>query len=214
MRIKDRLHLLKLPNQFDPCRVREIASALGFSYKQTLQFLAHQRWQQQRTPLKGEKCCARTRAGSPCKAPARANGRCRMHGGLSTGATSPAGQMRSYGHARVVDQPAIVPKGRSHPDLFEHIAVGGELSHEQRLEIMRPGRYDVLTAISVLEVADIVISDDLNILSEAMMEGLLDPAWFDRWFARKRIQVEEQDLLRLKLVRAERLEALSRALWG
>jgi hypothetical protein len=34
---------------------------------------------------KAPKCGARTRRGRPCRAPAMANGRCRMHGGLSTG---------------------------------------------------------------------------------------------------------------------------------
>ncbi|MEN8250139.1 MAG: HGGxSTG domain-containing protein, partial [Bacteroidota bacterium] len=32
------------------------------------------------------RCGAKTRSGKPCKAPAMANGRCRMHGGKSTGA--------------------------------------------------------------------------------------------------------------------------------
>lgn len=32
------------------------------------------------------RCGARTRSGKPCKAPAMKNGRCRMHGGKSTGA--------------------------------------------------------------------------------------------------------------------------------
>ena len=122
-----------------------------------------------------------------------------MHGGLSAGATSPEGQKRSYGHVRVVARPGITPKGRSHPDLIEHIAGGGELSCDQRLEIMRIGRYDLLSVISALEVADIVITDDLSLLSEAMMEGLLAPDWFDQWFARKRLQVEQQECLRLKL---------------
>ena len=31
------------------------------------------------------RCGARTRLGPPCRAPAMANGRCRMHGGASTG---------------------------------------------------------------------------------------------------------------------------------
>lgn len=31
------------------------------------------------------RCGARTRSGSPCASPAMANGRCRMHGGASTG---------------------------------------------------------------------------------------------------------------------------------
>jgi hypothetical protein len=35
--------------------------------------------------LKSPRCCARTRAGGCCRQPAMANGRCRMHGGLSTG---------------------------------------------------------------------------------------------------------------------------------
>jgi hypothetical protein len=32
------------------------------------------------------RCCARTRAGIPCKGPAMPSGRCRMHGGSSPGA--------------------------------------------------------------------------------------------------------------------------------
>ncbi len=31
------------------------------------------------------RCRARTRAGTPCQSPAMPNGRCRMHGGASTG---------------------------------------------------------------------------------------------------------------------------------
>ena len=40
------------------------------------------------------RCGARTRAGTPCRSPAMRNGRCRMHGGLSTGPTSPEGLAR------------------------------------------------------------------------------------------------------------------------
>lgn len=40
------------------------------------------------------RCGAKTRKGSPCQAPARENGRCRMHGGLSTGAKTEAGRQR------------------------------------------------------------------------------------------------------------------------
>jgi hypothetical protein len=39
-------------------------------------------------------CGARTRAGRPCKAPAMPNGRCRMHGGPSTGPRTPEGLAR------------------------------------------------------------------------------------------------------------------------
>lgn len=39
-------------------------------------------------------CGGRTRNGSPCQAPAMRNGRCRMHGGLSTGPRTPEGLER------------------------------------------------------------------------------------------------------------------------
>ena len=39
------------------------------------------------------RCCAKTRAGTPCKLRAvYENGRCKLHGGLSTGPTSEAGK--------------------------------------------------------------------------------------------------------------------------
>jgi hypothetical protein len=40
-------------------------------------------------------CGARTRAGGHCKAPARLNGRCRMHGGLSTGPKTAEGKKQA-----------------------------------------------------------------------------------------------------------------------
>ena len=40
-------------------------------------------------------CGAKTRKGSPCRSPAMQNGRCRMHGGASTGPRTPAGLARS-----------------------------------------------------------------------------------------------------------------------
>ena len=44
------------------------------------------------------RCGARTRRGTPCRAPAMANGRCRMHGGPSPGA--PAGNRHAWKHGR------------------------------------------------------------------------------------------------------------------
>ncbi len=44
------------------------------------------------------RCGAKTRKGTPCKAPAMANGRCRMHGGLSTGA--PKGNKNALKHGQ------------------------------------------------------------------------------------------------------------------
>jgi len=55
------------------------------------------------------RCGARTRAGGCCRQPAMANGRCRLHGGKSTGPRTPAGlaasraaRLRHGGHAGVL----------------------------------------------------------------------------------------------------------------
>jgi len=40
------------------------------------------------------RCGAKNRRGSPCQCPAMANGRCRLHGGLSTGPKTAAGIAR------------------------------------------------------------------------------------------------------------------------
>jgi len=44
--------------------------------------------------LQAPRCGARTRAGTPCRAPAMPNGRCRLHGGKSTGPRTMAGLQR------------------------------------------------------------------------------------------------------------------------
>ena len=45
--------------------------------------------------LAAPRCGAHTRCGGSCRQPAMANGRCRMHGGLSTGPRTPEGLTRS-----------------------------------------------------------------------------------------------------------------------
>jgi len=40
---------------------------------------------------KAARCGAKNRRGSPCECPAMSNGRCRLHGGLSTGAKTREG---------------------------------------------------------------------------------------------------------------------------
>ena len=43
----------------------------------------------------GKRCLAKTRRGTPCQSPAfKHNGRCRLHGGLSTGAKTSNGLQR------------------------------------------------------------------------------------------------------------------------
>ena len=50
----------------------------------------------QRKLANGVKLCgAKTRMGRPCIATALPNGRCRIHGGLSTGAKTPEGKAKS-----------------------------------------------------------------------------------------------------------------------
>jgi hypothetical protein len=44
--------------------------------------------------LKAPRCGAKTRRGIPCRAPAMRNGRCRLHGGKSTGPRTPEGLAR------------------------------------------------------------------------------------------------------------------------
>ena len=46
-------------------------------------------------PNNAPRCGAKTRRGTPCKGPAMRNGRCRMHGGASTGPSTPEGLERS-----------------------------------------------------------------------------------------------------------------------
>jgi len=44
--------------------------------------------------MKAPRCGAKTRKGTPCQAPAMKNGRCRLHGGKSTGPKTPEGVER------------------------------------------------------------------------------------------------------------------------
>jgi hypothetical protein len=46
-------------------------------------------------PNSAPRCGAKTRRGKACRSPAMRNGRCRMHGGASTGPRTPEGLARS-----------------------------------------------------------------------------------------------------------------------
>lgn len=51
--------------------------------------------------LRGLACGAKTRAGTPCKQVSiYANGRCKLHGGLSTGPTTAAGKAKSASNGK------------------------------------------------------------------------------------------------------------------
>lgn len=65
------------------------------SYWEALAAVAESNRLARATPMRGERCEAKTRKGSPCRCKAMANGRCKLHGGLSTGPTSMEGKRRS-----------------------------------------------------------------------------------------------------------------------
>ena len=46
-------------------------------------------------PTAGERCGAKTRRGTPCRCKALPSGRCKFHGGLSTGPKTAAGKAKS-----------------------------------------------------------------------------------------------------------------------
>jgi hypothetical protein len=76
---------------------------------------------------------ARTRGGAPCRNPAMPNGRCRMHGGMSTGPRVPRTKHGAYGGdfqrlledarrlLRAVDA-VLEPGGRLHPQTWKRSA--------------------------------------------------------------------------------------------
>jgi uncharacterized protein YjcR len=58
--------------------------------------------------LESRQCGAKTRKGAPCRSPAMRNGRCRMHGGKSTGA--PKGNKNAWKHGHYSE---VAKAGRS-----------------------------------------------------------------------------------------------------
>jgi hypothetical protein len=63
------------------------------------------------------RCGAKTRGGTPCQGPAMKNGRCRLHGGLSTGPKTPEGLSRSrvanWKHGKYSAEKVAMRKGIS-----------------------------------------------------------------------------------------------------
>lgn len=75
-------------------------------------------------------CGAKTRAGGKCKKPAMANGRCRNHGGASTGPKSPATTPGS------IYSKYLTPEERTD---YDGLTLGG-VEHELRLTRIRLAR--------------------------------------------------------------------------
>ncbi len=79
-----------------PDRRARIESLLRIgTYQEALASVAESNRLARDTPIPGERCESKTRKGSPCRCKALANGRCKLHGGASTGPTSMEGKRRS-----------------------------------------------------------------------------------------------------------------------
>lgn len=72
----------------------EIHAASLWPHYQLVTSFRNPRVEKQMTTAIKPRCGARTRMGRPCRAPACANGRCRMHGGLSTGCRTAEGRAK------------------------------------------------------------------------------------------------------------------------
>lgn len=87
-------------------------------------------------------CGAKTRAGGSCKAPAMANGRCRVHGGSSTGAPKNTNAVK---HGFYSD--ALLPEER---DLYERVEIGS-LDDEIKLARVKLHRFVRLAGSTELQ---------------------------------------------------------------
>ena len=101
-------------------------------------------------------CCgARTRCGAPCGAPPMANGRCRIHGGTSTGPRTMEGMARMIAskttHGR--DGPAGAPKRAAELAVRRVIVRGQLLSAASDLRAYLPAAMAARLALPVLELA-------------------------------------------------------------
>jgi hypothetical protein len=66
-----------------------------FSYRQAVARISAANHRARHTPLPGERCGAITRRQTYCMCKALANGRCKLHGGLSTGPKTLEGKRKS-----------------------------------------------------------------------------------------------------------------------
>lgn len=63
------------------------------TYPEALRIVSEANQKARNTPLPRERCEAKTRRGTACQCKALPNGRCMLHGGLSTGPKSRAGKI-------------------------------------------------------------------------------------------------------------------------
>lgn len=81
---------------------------LGKSYRAALAQIVEANRRARNTPVRDERCEARTRRATACQCKALANGRCRLHGGLATGPKTVEGKKRAAANLRRSERPASV----------------------------------------------------------------------------------------------------------
>ena len=72
----------------------------GRGYRAALKQVVSANYRARNRPMRGEKCEAKTRKGTPCQCKALVNGRCKFHGGKSTGPKTAEGKMKSAANLR------------------------------------------------------------------------------------------------------------------
>lgn len=81
-------------------RIRYLVNIEGNSIRAALASIVAANNRARQIPVKGERCEAKTHKGTPCQCKALQNGRCKFHGGLSTGPKTPEGKAKVAGNLR------------------------------------------------------------------------------------------------------------------
>lgn len=76
-------------------RVSYLMNHHRLSYRDAMAQISEDNNRARNTPMKGERCGAITRRKTSCMCKALANGRCKLHGGLSTGPKTLEGKIKS-----------------------------------------------------------------------------------------------------------------------
>lgn len=95
-------------------------------------------------------CGAKTRAGGKCKAPAMANGRCRVHGGASTGPKDARGNLNARTHGFYSD--ALTVDERK---LWHRVEIG---TLDDEIRLMKIKLHRLVKLSGSQDVADLIDS--------------------------------------------------------
>jgi hypothetical protein len=80
---------------------RPIGQVQGLTYQAALKIVSEANLRTRNLPSPGERCEARTRRGTACQCKALPNGRCKLHGGMSTGPRTAAGKAAALANLRI-----------------------------------------------------------------------------------------------------------------